>query len=71
MQQILHFEIVLADPLQTALDEPLDVGWVEGQADVEDLAVVAVVITNSPYPPTPSAPLPEPWTYCSPRPISS
>src|SRR5215204_4454277 len=43
-QQILTFGIVLADPLRAALDEPLDIGGVEGQAEVEDLPVVAMVI---------------------------
>jgi hypothetical protein len=36
--------VVLAYPLRAALDEPFHVGRVEGQAEVEDLAVLAVVV---------------------------
>ena len=33
--------VVLADPFQAALHEPIDVGRIEDQAEVEDLSVVA------------------------------
>ena len=48
VHQGLHLiRIILADPLQTSLHEALDVLLVECQTEVEDLPVLAVVVTDS------------------------
>ena len=43
-QEVLPFRVVLAYPLQAALNKPFNVGAVEGQAKVEHLAIVAMVV---------------------------
>jgi hypothetical protein len=38
--------VILSDPLQASLNEAFYVVWIKGQTKVEDLRVVAVVITD-------------------------
>ena len=39
--------IILTDPLKAALHEALDVSRVEGEPEIEDLSIVAVVVAYS------------------------
>jgi hypothetical protein len=43
-QKVLALGVVLAYPFQATLDEALDLSRVEWQAQVEDFAVVAMVV---------------------------
>jgi hypothetical protein len=48
--------MVLSNPLQASLYPTLYIVWIKGQPEVEDLPVVAVVITDGC--PAPEAPFP-------------
>ncbi len=45
-EELFLFGVVLPYALKTPLDKPLDVGGVQGQAQAENLAVVAVVVAD-------------------------
>ncbi len=46
-EELFLIRIILEDPLQTSLDPTIHVVWIKGQPKVEDLRVVAVIVTDS------------------------